>query len=217
MTIEIHTRPDSTVSATLVDRWRKIPVAVVVDLDKSVRQIDPLIQTLLPAAGHPTVIGQALTARCAAPDFGAVVQVLDALQQGDVLVIAADGHPDHAMIGDVLSGHLRSKGVVSVVCDGAVRDTAILSAWTDFPVYSRSKTPRGPTGKEQGVINGTVSLGGVLVAPGDWILGDADGLAVLSVEELERWIDPAEARLVQEEQWIKQLADGTSAASVFGI
>lgn len=217
MSVQVHERSDTTVSSELVDRWRVVPVAVLVDLDTGIRHIGPAIRSLLPAADHPTIIGRAFTARCEPPDFGAVMHSLDSIAPGDVLVIAANGHTDHAMIGDVLGGFLRTKKIVGVVCDGAVRDVATLSTWTDFPVYCSSTTARGPTGKEHGSVNGVVSLGDIQINPGDWILGDADGLAVLSDDELEHWIGAAEARLIMEEEWMTQLANGTSPATVFDL
>lgn len=217
MSVQVHDLPGTTVSSQLVDRWRVVPVAVVVDLDTGIRQIDPAIRTLLPAANHQTIIGRAFTAKCEPPDFGAVMYSLDGIERDNILVIAADGHADHAMIGDVLGGFLRRKGIAGVVCDGAVRDVATLTGWADFPVYTRSTNARGPTGKEHGHVNSTVVVGTTRVAPGDWILGDADGLAVLSDHELEHWIDAAEARLVTEENWMNQLAEGKAAATVFDL
>lgn len=217
MSVQIHDMPESTVSQELQDRWKAIPVAVAVDLDSGIRQIDPALRSLLPAAKHPVFLGRALTAQCQPPDFGAVMYSLDRIQTGDVLVIAANGHAEHAMIGDILCGHLRALGISGIVCDGAVRDVSIITSWTDFPVYCRSINPRGPTGKEHGSINGIVKIGTSHIAAGDWILGDADGLVALSAEELASWIDDAEARIATEERWMRQLADGEPAATVFGL
>lgn len=217
MSVQIEKPSIATVPSKLLDRWRSVPVAVVVDLDTSIRQIDPAIRPLVSAADQVVTLGRAFTAQCNPPDFGAVVYTLDRLEKGDMLVIAADGHSEHAMIGDVLCGYLRAKGIAGVVCDGAVRDIATLASWSDFPVYCRSVTPRGPTGKEQGRVNGKVVIGSTEVSAGDWILADADGIAVLSSDELERWIDAAEARLVTEEQWMKRLAQGDAASAVFDL
>jgi len=217
MSVQIHDRPQSTVSNQLLDRWKRVPVAVIVDLDTGIRQIDPKIRSLLPAIDHPTILGRAFTAQCEPPDFGAVMHSLDQIASGDMLVISADGHADHAMIGDVLGGYLRDKGIAGVVCDGAVRDVATLTAMSGFPVYCRHITARGPTGKQHGQVNNNVTIANTRVNSGDWILGDADGLAVLSDEELQQWIDAAEARLVDEERWMKQLGDGKAAADVFDL
>jgi regulator of RNase E activity RraA len=142
---------------------------------------------------------------------------LDVIERGQVLVIDAGGYGDAAMIGDILSGHLRNKGVAGLVCDGAVRDVGTLGSWTDFPVFSRWINPRGPTGAEKGAINRPVTIGGVLVAPGDLIIGDDDGLVVLSAANARALIGEAEAKLAREADWIEGLAAGTSAVEVFGL
>jgi regulator of RNase E activity RraA len=155
-------------------------------------------------------MGRAVTVDCHAPDFGAVLHALDLVGQGDVLVIAARGHRDHAMIGDILSGHLRAKGAAGVIVDGAIRDTATLGRWDDFAAFSRHITPRGPTGASEGAVNGPVTFAGTLINPGDLILGDDDGLVCLPPET---WVDglaPAHAKLALEDRWTEALRTGTA-------
>ena len=149
MPVTLHTPPTSDLTLTEIARWATIPVAVAVDLGRDAGQIDPAIRPLRPAGQQPRLFGQAVTVRCEAPDFGAVLQALDVIQRGQVLVIDAAGHRDAAMIGDILSGHLRNTGIAGLVCDGAVRDTGTLAGWDDFPVFSRWITPRGPTGADR--------------------------------------------------------------------
>ena len=197
--------------------WADIPVAIAVDTVPDARQIDPAIRPLRPAGQQPRLAGRAVTVDCAAPDFGAVLHALDLIGAGEVLVIAAGGHRDHAMIGDILSGHLRAKGVAGLVCDGAVRDVGTLGSWTDFPVFSRWINPRGPTSAERGAINRPVTIGGAPVAPGDLMIGDDDGLVVLSAPNARALIGEAEAKLAREGAWIEGLAAGTSAVDVFGL
>ena len=123
-----HTPPATDLTAAEIARWRAIPVAIAVDLVREAGQIDPAIRPLRPAGLQPRLFGQAVTVRCEAPDFGAVLQALDVIQRGQVLMIDAGGYREAAMIGDILSGHLRAKGVAGVVCDGAVRDVGTLGA-----------------------------------------------------------------------------------------
>lgn len=216
MTVELYPSRRSEISKELLDRWREIPVAVTVDLDEKIRQIDPLIRPLN-ISGDERLFGPIVNAKCEPPDFGAVLHSLDVLESGDVLLIAANGHAKHAMIGDILSGHLRSKGIAGVVCDGAVRDVATLQTLDDFPIYARSVNPRGPTGAEKGTINTPVNIDNISIEPGDFIMGDADGLVVLSAQEMDQYIDAAEARLVQEAQWQHELSSGASVLEVFGL
>jgi regulator of RNase E activity RraA len=132
-------------------------------------------------------------------------------------MIAAGGDAATAMIGEILSGHLRSRGAAGVVCDGAVRDVATLCGWPDFSVFSRSITPRGPTSAADGTINAPVTIGGRRVSPGDLVIGDDDGLVALSPETVRTRIGDAEARLAREDGWIKSLAAGKSVVETFGV
>lgn len=230
MTIAISKTPAFSMPASEIDRWRKVPVSVIVDLDPALRQIDPAIGLLQsPVLTHtqnanrvetntqPVLFGRAVTARCEPPDFGAVLHAIDHIGKGDVLVIAANAHTDHAMIGDILGGHLRNNGAAGCICDGAIRDSAALAAWYDFPVYCRAVTPRGPVGYDHGAVNDTVKFAGCDVRPGELVIGDADGLVVLSEEDMQTWIGAAEARLEQEAQWARRLSSGDSVKEVFGL
>lgn len=217
MPIILHAPPTCDLTEAEMIRWRAIPTAVTVDLVREAGQIDPAIRPLRPAGLQPRLFGQAVTVRCEAPDFGAVLQALDVILRGQVLVIDAGGYRDAAMIGDILSGHLRAKGVVGVVCDGAVRDTGTLGGWDDFAVYSRWINPRGPSGGELGAINVPVKIGGACVAPGDLVIGDDDGLVSLTPQNVRALIADAEAKLVRESDWTRALAAGKTAVEVFGL
>ena len=222
MSVDVRGATTSALPSGELDRWREVPVSVIVDLDASIRQVDPSVG-LLPCAGRagngarPVLFGRAVTARCEPPDFGAVLHAIDRVGPGEVLVIAAGGVESHAMIGDVLGGHLRAKGAAGIVCDGAVRDTRTLASWSDFPVYRASINPRGPTGATRGAVNVPVTVAGCEVRPGDLIVGDADGLAALSDEDLRTWIGAAEARLETEAGWVRRLADGEGVGAVFDL
>ena len=216
MPVTLHT-PAFELTQAEIDRWSAIPVAIAVDLVREAGQIDPAIRPLRLAGQQSRLFGQAVTVRCEAPDFGAVLMALDVIQRGQVLVIDAGGYREAAMIGDILSGHLRAKGVAGVICDGAVRDVGTLGGWDDFPVFARWINPRGPTGADRGAVNLAVTIGGASVAPGDLVIGDNDGLVSLSPMQVRTLIADAEAKLARETGWTEALATGKLAAEVFGL
>ena len=200
-----------------VGHWRDVPVAIAVDLDWKSCQVDPAIRPLLPPGRQPRLFGRAVTARCEPPDFGAVAHAVDRIGPGDVLVIAAGGHAETAMIGEILGGHLRRRGAVGLVCDGAIRDVGALAEWTDFSVFTRHVTPRGPASGERGVVNGPVVFGGQWVRPGDLLIGDDDGLVVLAPDCVRARIADAQAKLRREAGWQESLAAGGSVAQAIGL
>jgi 4-hydroxy-4-methyl-2-oxoglutarate aldolase len=217
MPVTVHRITGSGLVPAEAERWRKVPASIAVDLRRNAGQIDPAIRPLMPPGQQPRLFGRAVTALCEPPDFGAVVHALDVVAPGDVLVIAAAGNSETAMIGEILGGHLRRSGVVGVVCDGAVRDVGRLAEWRDFAVFCRSVTPRGPDAAEGGAVNVPVVIGGALVSPGDLVIGDDDGLVALTPAFARSRIEDAESKLVKEAGWIESLRAGKSARETFGL
>ena len=197
--------------------WRSIPAAIAVDLARDIGQIDPAIRPLRPPGQQPPLFGRAVTALCEPPDFGAVLRALEHVGPGKVLVIAASGIAEFAMIGEILCGYLHRRGAAGVVCDGAVRDVAAIAGMSDFAVFSRWITPRGPTGASLGAVNVPVVIGGTRVSPGDLILGDDDGLVCLSPENARGRLAAAQAKVAKEAEWIAGLESGRSVKDVFGL
>jgi regulator of RNase E activity RraA len=151
------------------------------------------------------------------PDFGAVLHAVDRAEPGDVIVIAAGGRVDVAVLGEILGGVARRRGVAGVVCDGALRDVAALVAWDDFPAFARGTTARGPSSKQGGAVDGAVSFAGLGIETGMLVVGDDDGLVVLSRTEAEALIDAAEERSAAEFAWVARLDAGETLAAVFGL
>jgi 4-hydroxy-4-methyl-2-oxoglutarate aldolase len=154
---------------------------------------------------------------CQPPDFGAGVHALDIVGPGEVLMIAAAGNSEFAMIGDILGGHVRKRGAVGVVCDGAVRDVATLASFSDFAVFTRFVTLRGPLSAEHGSINVPVVIGGRVVSPADLVIGDDDGLVALSPSAVRSRLIDAKDRQAREAGWIDSLTSGRSARETFAL
>lgn len=201
----------------IYEKWRHIPPAIAVDMDWAACQIDPDIRPLLPAGKQPKLFGRAVTAKCSPPDFGSVLKAADAIKPGDVLVIAADGHRDTAMIGEIICGVVQRNGGVGIVCDGAIRDVGELAGMKEFAIYTRHTTPRGPASAEIIEVNGTVMFGGQEIAHGDLIIGDDDGLARLTPDLAKKLLPPAQEKLRSEERWLAQFHAGETVTSVFDL
>jgi 4-hydroxy-4-methyl-2-oxoglutarate aldolase len=217
MPVTIQPTSPSSLTTAEADRWRAVPVAVAVDLGRDVGQIDPAIRPLRPAGQQPRLFGRAVTALCEPPDFGSVLYAVDLIGPDDVLVIAAAGHAETAMIGEIVGAQVRRKGGVGVLCDGAIRDVATLAGWPDFPVFTRFVTPRGPSSADRGAVNVPVVVGGLLVSPGDLVIGDDDGLVALSPAAVRARIADAEAKLALEAEWEASLSGGRSVRETFSL
>ena len=216
MSVTIHTPNTHALEEPLVKAWRDVPVSVAVDLVPN-SQIDPVVKAHAVHDRPIQMAGPALTVSCTPPDFGAVVRALDEVCAGRVVIIDASAQTSHAVIGEILGGHLRAKGCAGLVVNGAVRDISDLGNWDDFPVFALSINPLGPTSANDGSINTPVKVGGVVIRPGDLVLGDRDGLAVLTPEQAQDRLHDAQVKLALEAEWIEGLASGKSAKEVFGL
>ncbi len=203
--------------ADLIDRWRAVPAAVAADQLGGTAHADARIRPLRAFAAGTRLTGSAVTAWCEPADYGPVHHAIDAAAAGDVIVVAAGGRRDAAMIGELLSSAARLKGIAGVVVDGAVRDTGTLAQWPDFAVFSRWITPRGPSSMERGVVNGPIVFGGVAVSPHDLVIGDDDGLVFVPHAVAEAVLKPCLARVDAEAGWEAALASGKSTIDVFNV
>lgn len=201
----------------LIRAWAGVPTTIAADLWRGRQLVDRTIRPVRAFGSAPRLAGGAVTAWCEPADYGPVHHAIAAARPGQVIVVAAGGRMEAAMIGELLSGAARRKGIAGVVVDGPVRDVATLAAWPDFPVFSRGPTARGPSGMERGSVGEPVIFGGVLVAPGDLILGDDDGLLALPAAELAARLPAAQAMVRAEAGWEARLAAGESTLEVFNV
>lgn len=203
--------------AEAIERWRSVPSAVAADQLQGRGHADPEIRALRPFAAGQRLVGCAITAWCEPADYGPVHHAIAVAERGDVIVVAAGGRKDPAIIGELLSGAARRKGIAGVVVDGAVRDVARLKQWPDFHVFSRWVTPRGPSSMERGSVNEPVVFGGIAVSPGDLVIGDDDGLVFVPRGEAEALLPRCLARVTAEGEWEAALAAGKTTIDTFAV
>lgn len=173
---------------SLLERLRKLPVSNVSDnLQRHVGA------RLAPFHRTGTLAGTAFTVKTRPGDNLMVHKAIDMAEPGDVLVIDAGGALDHAIIGELMAGWARKRGIAGFVIDGAIRDSNELSQG-DYPVYAAGVTHRGPYKDGPGEINVVVSVGGMVVRPGDLVAGDHDGVLAIPREDAGRVIADAEAQ-----------------------
>jgi len=154
-----------------------------------------------------TMAGTAVTARSRGGDNLTYLRALEFCRPGDVLVVDAGGDLANAVVGGILSFYAAQIGVVGVVIDGAIRDVAEIRA-REFPVYARGVTHRGPYKDGPGEINVPISVGGMVVNPGDIVVGDQDGLMAFARDEAELLIEKARAHLAAEAETIRAMKEG---------
>jgi 4-hydroxy-4-methyl-2-oxoglutarate aldolase len=99
------------------------------------------------------------------------------------MVVAADAYEEASVVGDILVGMAKNKGVAALVTDGMARDVDGLNA-VGIPIFARGLSPNSPYKDGPGEIGLPVAIGGVTVNPGDLVIGDQDGIVVVAREAL---------------------------------
>jgi 4-hydroxy-4-methyl-2-oxoglutarate aldolase len=150
----------------------------VADAMSRLGAMDAGIRCLWPG---PRIIGAAVTVWCHAGDNVMYHKALSLAQPGDVLVINTQGS-GNAGFGELLASSAAKIGVRAVIVDGMVRDIEALEAMR-MPVWARGLSPSGCNKDGAGEVGAIIACGGVAVRPGDVIVADRDGVAVVPLED----------------------------------
>ncbi len=160
--------------------------------------------------------GSAITVSCHAGDNLRVHAALEVCRPGDVLVVTHTAPSAHGMFGELMATSAMSRGVRALVVDAGVRDTADLREM-GFAVWSRHVSCQGTVKTSGGSVNVPVVLGGVVVAPGDIVCADDDGVVVVPRDECDRALSQARARIAKEEQNRARFQAGELGVDVYGL
>jgi 4-hydroxy-4-methyl-2-oxoglutarate aldolase len=177
--------------------------------------LDPAIRSLLDGV---KVAGPAVTVRIADHDAYAMNRALLELYPGAVLVVDMAGDHRHAPVGAVTAAAATAQGAAAVVVDGVATDILELRA-AGLPVFARG-TSCLTTKRIRGAgsaVNVPVWCGGVQVNPGDWVLGDDNGVIVLSPAAAEDVLEKALASDAAEPAFLARIAAGEPLASILAL
>jgi len=173
----------------------------------------PYMRPTYPAA---RVSGPAVTVLCHPGDNLMIHASVEVCQPGDVLVVVTTSESNDGMFGDLLGTSCQAHGVVGLVIDAGVRDTAELTAMK-FPVWAKAISPQGTVKASPGSVNVPVVCAGVIVNPGDVIVGDADGVVVVPRAAAAEVAKAAQQRVAKEEKTRERLAKGELGIEFYGL
>src|SRR5438270_5513272 len=154
------------------------------------------------------LLGPACTVKAFPGDNLMVHKSLDVVQPGDVVVVDASSSTMTAVLGDLVSMKARHRGIAGYVIDGLVRDLPAILAFGDFPIFARGVTPIGPLHRGPGEINYPISAGGIVVTPGDLVVGDANGVVVVPREVVDELLERLTAQKRGEADYTAAVARG---------
>ena len=170
------------------------------------------LDDIKPLVENAKLVGPAITVRTYPGDWSKPVEAIDLASEGDVVVIDAGGVPP-AVWGELATYSAIEKKLSGVVIWGAIRDTFEIKK-LKFPAFSRLVSPQAGEPKGFGEINVPINVSGVKIFPGDWIVGDDDGVVVIPKEKLVEITNRAMDVLEKENRIRKEIKEGSSLAKV---
>jgi 4-hydroxy-4-methyl-2-oxoglutarate aldolase len=189
--------------ASLVQRFSGVPTSFVVDAMDGSGALDWRIKPIV----GTSLIGVALTCDCGPRDNLALNAAIAQSEPGDVIVAATGGFTGSAVVGDLLLGIGRNRGVAGFVTDGLVRDLVDLEA-LKLPVYAIGVSPNSPGKRGPGTVGLPIVCGGSAISSGDIIVGDRDGVVVVPRARIEATLDRLERVKASEAAMLKRVREG---------
>lgn len=166
-------------SDDLIAAYAGLAVANIGDARDRMGMLDGGIHALWRGA---RAVGRARTVWVRAGDNQALHRAIDRSRAGDVLVVNGHGDTTRALLGELMAERAKKRGVAGIVVDGALRDVVELER-IGFAAWARAVTPAGPYKNGPGQVDVPVAVGGVVVHPGDLVVGDDDGVIVVPAAE----------------------------------
>jgi regulator of RNase E activity RraA len=182
------------ISSELLERFRGLASSNVADAMGRFGFMDPGMQA---RSGLP-LCGLAVTVQCRPADNLMVHKALQVAAPGDIVVVSTCGNTTSAVFGELMCHSAAAAKLGGIIVDGAIRDVDGIRRLA-FPAYSRTVCPGSCDKDGPGEINVPISCGGTVVAPGDIIVGDADGIAVVPRDSAAGIVERV-ARLMEREQ-----------------
>jgi regulator of RNase E activity RraA len=138
-----------------------------------------------------------------------VHKALDIASPGDVVVVDAGGDLTNSIVGEIMISYAINRGLAGLVINGSIRDSDALRRLS-LPIYAAGVTHRGPLKSGPGEIGKAIAFDGMVIEPGDLIIGDGDGVLCIPFDEVEEVHQAAAAKKKAEDKILADLKAGGS-------
>ena len=193
------------VDAGTVAKFRELPVANISDNMSRMTSGGPRLR---PIHKEGVLAGPAFTVKTRPGDNLMVHKAIDIADPGDVIVVDGGGDLTNSLIGEIMTSHAEKRGIAGMIIYGSIRDYDTLHAGT-FPVFAAGVTHRGPYKDGPGEINVPIAIDGMVIAPGDLIVGDGDGIVCVPFEATEEVLKATQAKHAAEIKQLAAIKEGT--------
>jgi regulator of RNase E activity RraA len=187
----------------LTQQFRGLASSNLADAMGRFNFMDPGVQS---RSGLP-LCGLAVTVNARPGDNLMVHKALQIAMPGDVLVVSTCGNTTSAVFGELMCRTAIAQQLGGIIVDGAIRDVDGITS-LGFPAYSRSVSPGSCDKDGPGEINVAISCGGAVVQPGDIVVGDRDGIAVVPRAHAAEVLDLVHALIEKERQRVAEIQAG---------
>lgn len=188
---------------SLVEAFRGIPVANIADNMNRTFCIGGRIRPF----NEAPLLGTAFTVKTRPGDNLILHKAIDLASPGDIIVVDGQGELANALIGELMIAWAQLRGIAGFIIDGAIRDAGEIRKMT-IPVYAAGVTPAGPYKDGPGSINIPIACGGVTVHPGDILVGDEDGVVVISPQDAPSILEKARQKMESEAKDMEAIKKG---------
>lgn len=202
-------RPDLAV----VDKYQGAEVATVHEAQGRKGLLDSGMNPIYKPA---KIAGPAVTCEVAPGDNWMIHVAVEQCQAGDVLVVKPTSPSVDGFFGDLLATSLKARGVLGLIIEGGVRDTATLTQM-NFPVWSKAVFAQGCVKETIANVNVPITCAGAHICPGDMIVADEDGVVVVAREEAQEVIDKVEKRIANEESKRVRFENGELGLDIYNM
>jgi len=209
MTITTAMKTVTKPAAELLAAFRDAQTSIISDnLDRL-----PGAVGLKPFHRGGQLLGVAFTVKTRPGDNLAIHQALELVGPSDVIVVDGGGDETRALVGEIMLTIAQHRGAAGYVIDGAIRDAHAIAA-SDFPMFARAAIHRGPYKSGPGAINVPVAIGGTVIAPGDIVVGDGDGVVSFPQSIAVELRGKVEAQIKREAQTLTDIREGRYKGSL---
>ena len=191
----------------------ELGVATVHEAQGRTGLMRPYMRPIYPTA---KIAASAVTVLCQPGDNLMIHAAVEVCQPGDILVVAPASESTDGMFGELLATSCQAHGIVGLIVDAGVRDTADLTAM-QFPVWARAVSAQGTVKASAGSVNIPLVCAGAMVHPGDVIVGDADGVVVVPRQHAADVAQLGVERRNKEEKTRERLSKGELGLDFYGL
>lgn len=172
--------------------------------------------SISPLFSGAKIAGPAVTARIAPGQNAAIHRAIHKASPGHVLVVDGGGDTSYGSFGDILATACKKKGITGAILDASVRDSAEIRS-LGFPVFCLGAHPAAPNKTDPGDIDIEIRCGGVQVRPGDFVIGDDDGVVVVPRELATTVLEQVKNVAIREKEILAELEAGRSTVEILRL